>query len=464
MPRTAALLCVHNAANTLSWWISHHMAAGFSALLICDDHSTDGSQDILSQAARLYDVRITTTDKQESDTHRRRKNALERLIKQNGKDFDWLIQLAMDEYFFSTNGSVQDFFSATEAELGHEALQQTQHLPVNWCITGLNGQNFYSSQKPAPHPRALFTRHAQEHFPEHYLTRSFFRPNTTKPTLPTPFSNTKPNWSQARILHDAASSSTTPQSRRYYDRNDISFLEGKQLLSSSLDIGARLLQGMLLHAGYHIQNKYNSQDAPTSLPPELSSAPTFRRSYIQSGEDVLALHKTSYQLGFYKADSLDKDDFTRLILVHHTALPTPGSTAPAWLYPEDTLDRPFLPLVSTSETYFSMLLECLPLKIHAHDHDIELHLVPADTIFQLEGQSRFTLSAAAPAAEDEHPWQALQNFSRYGLTSQGIAHAIATTTWLSPSILGALYAHLPSQEKQQLFSPLLHNIFHPSDV
>ena len=461
MPRTAALLCIHNEANRLGWWIAHHVAAGFSALLICDDHSTDGSQDILTQAARNYDIRLLETDRQETDRLQRHQNALRKMLRQEGGHFDWVIQLNVDEYFLPESGSVSAFFTETEARLGAKAFQQTSHLPINWCLTGLGKRTHQLFDGQMAHPRALFQTHASKAFPDSRVTRSFFRPSHQQQGLPDPFAyvQKRPDWSTARILHDAAASSPTPQMRRYYDRNDQYCNKGQALLPKTLDISAHILQGLILGACYAIQN---GQSSPTHT--ELSFPETtcqFKRFHLHRGGQQLVMNRHSRTVGFYPIEELyDGGELVPLCLIKLEA-PSPKTEHLAWLYAEQPAASPYLPATDSTRTYFPALLDCLPIHLKQEDDDtVRLSLRPAGLALPDDDPVTLIHVENALLSGPDPVEKALQSFTIHGFSAAGLREAIRQSRWFSPSVIGALYAQLPKQEARTLFSPLLYQLFH----
>lgn len=460
MVRTAALLCVHNEANRLGWWIAHHVAAGFSALLICDDHSTDGSQDILTQAARNYDIRLLATNQQETDRLQRHHDAQLQMLRQEGQHFDWVIQLAVDEYFAPSYQSVETFFSDVAARMGPEAFQRTTHVPVNWCLMGLGKRKHQRFDDQMAHPRSLFLSHASETFPDSRVTRVFFRPSARQ-GLPDPFANiqTPPDWSHGRILHDAAASSRTPQARRYYDRNDQHFAKGQALLPRTLDISAHILQGLIMGACYAIQNGQVS--APKARQPLPETPCRFRQFHLHRHDGQLALDRQGSTIAFHPAEAMKaRNDLIPLRLTMLDA-PPPEMETVAWLHAAQPAGRPYLPASVPSSTYFSALLDCLPVRLEKGEKGtVRLILQPTGQPLPDHEPLSLTPTQDTPSFRQDTVEDALRHFTAYGLTAAGLHEAIRHSRWFSPSIIGALYAQLPAGEARTLFTPLLYRLFH----
>ncbi len=455
MPRTAALLYIHNEAQRLPWWMAHHLALGFSALLVCDDHSTDGSRELLTQAARHYDIRIIETDTQDTDALHRREAGLNSLIQREHEHFDWMLPLAIDEYFLPTQATLSAFLADIEQHMGTEAFLHTTSIPVNWCIMGLGGTGAQQWDGPTPHPRALFTTHAAEDFPDHRITRDFFRP-TAQQTLPDPFARlqTPPDWSQARILHDAAANSRTPQARRYFDRNDHRISEGQRYLPQSMAIAAQFLQGLILSACYTLQNQDGLETpAPSS---HAHKQPSFKRSHVRHGDSTLALHKGHRKLGFYDAEALQLDEqLTPLRLLQLAESPNIG-----WLYTEVPSSTSYLPICAPHALHVTNLLDCLPIHITSQKESIQLKLLPTGQIIPENAPLPLTLYTLPDQAAPDTMEASFHQFLAKGFTVDGVKSTIRRSRWLSPSVIGAIYAHLPEEEAHGLFSPILYQLFH----
>ncbi|KXV29661.1 hypothetical protein AD936_18320, partial [Gluconobacter japonicus] len=113
MLKTAAVLFVHNEVDNIGWWISHHRAIGFSTLIICDDHSTDGTWTVLSSAASFHDIRLHRSDAHIPDRLERQNAFQEKALRDGRSAFDWMMILAADEYLhFEASTSLEDFLSS----------------------------------------------------------------------------------------------------------------------------------------------------------------------------------------------------------------------------------------------------------------------------------------------------------------------------------------------------------------
>lgn len=456
MPRTAALLCVQNSAESLSWWIAHHVAVGFSTLLICDDHSSDGSWDLLSQAAQHYDIRTSRTDSAITDTYERHQSALLSLVQRESDDLEWILPLSVDEYAFPEASSISRMLDTIAQHLGEETFQRTTTLPLNWCLCGLNGIPSLNTIDQ-PSPRALYTRHAPHGFPDHRITQSFFRPHSRIDALPDPFSrlNTPPDWSFGRILHDAARTSPSPAARRYYDRNDVAYYDGQRFLEASQQNAATLLHTLLLAQTRALRRR--------TLPAPLPNAPPvpLEQHCIGSLERFLVVDRHTHRIVWRDRALYDEQNDTRLCLASCPVSSSDHTTRLGWLYPENALALPYLPLNAEAQR-FGHLLDILPLTLTHHPDGIQLSLPqqPENIIFQ--GKSLFPLYPLPPSLQPSHqgPFQALEALTRYGLSGTGVQHALQEMAWNAPSALAAVSVHLSAEDASHLLSPLLLHLFH----
>ena len=242
MCRTAAVLFVHDAAKDIGWWIAHHAAVGFSTLLICDDHSTDGTWDVLTNAATFYDIRLTRSDNS-LKTRPERQEAFFKAAREQ-LEFDWTIALASDEYFLPNGQSLIELLqSAGQADI----------IPVNWCVYGRDEK----TDSEGFSPLEAFQKRAPKNFPDHRVVRHLVRSACSPEKLPHPLDhiNFAPDWSAARILHYAGSNlhermllgdpSITQNACTYFDRNDITDAPDHHIVQSSYRVAASIIHAML---------------------------------------------------------------------------------------------------------------------------------------------------------------------------------------------------------------------------
>ncbi|MDF7674043.1 glycosyltransferase family 2 protein [Acetobacteraceae bacterium ESL0709] len=458
MPRTAALLCVRNARKTLHWWIAHHLAVGFDTLLICDDHSDDGTWEFLQNAAHRYDIRIAQTDLSIGETITRRETAQRELVRTSGESLGWILPLAVDEYFYPESDSVSSFMQQLKDKYGEETFNLTMSFPIHWCICGLNGHDPDKLDGNSPSPRALFTRHAPQGFNDHKIVRFICRPEALAERLPDPFSWTdhETDWSLARILHDAAASSQGDM-RVYYDRNDIA-LEGIARFSEkSQSIAAFLIQAVLLALCYHLRTLESSPPANTSL------RPSFRVFEIISGRSKLSLSIEKRKPVWLDEEAEPTDatmPFYLIGAVSNGTIPPEGIFLWGWCCP--LLDKPLSPprLLARGSCLDDML-DLIPFHLEEKSKDKACLTNMLDQSVFLPEEPVFRFRPLEPEA---HPSamkmvQKLTSLLYYGATASGIIRALRENSWVSPALLASVLLTLPQNEREPLLPPYLQGIF-----
>ncbi|GBQ94460.1 glycosyltransferase family 2 protein [Gluconobacter cerinus] len=111
MLKTGVVLFVKNEVEDIASWIAWHAYCGFSTVIIYDDYSTDGTWEVIHEAAKVFDVRtLRAADADQFNIRQQRTyiDALERFR----EEFDWLLFLDSDEYLDIRDGSsVAEFLS-----------------------------------------------------------------------------------------------------------------------------------------------------------------------------------------------------------------------------------------------------------------------------------------------------------------------------------------------------------------
>ena len=281
MSKSAAILFVHNEVDTIGWWLAHHATIGFSTLIVCDDHSTDGTGTVLSNAATLYDIRVQSSDTTLSERLDRQTRFHEKALEQGRDEFDWMMILAADEYLhFETARSVAEFTASATGAM----------LPVNWCLFGSSGHQVPSAFSPIE----TFTHHGLLSLPDHRVVRHLVRPRQIGSGLPDPFSalERNPTWTESRILHFAAgdresfarrNSSATPQKAwQNFDRNDAEYTRASRWLPESRRIASSITQASLTDLYWHLKAAITHGDRAIlqelGLTPAQLSAPSAHRA------------------------------------------------------------------------------------------------------------------------------------------------------------------------------------------
>ncbi|GBR68415.1 glycosyltransferase family 2 protein [Gluconobacter kanchanaburiensis] len=364
MSKSAAILFVHNQVDTIGWWLAHHATIGFSTLIVCDDHSTDGTSTVLSNAATLYDIRVQSSDSTLPTRLERQILFHKKALEEGQDEFDWMMILAADEYLhFDTARSVAEFTAGPAGAT----------IPVNWCLFGSAGRHEPSAFSPVE----TFTRHGLLSLPDHRVIRQFVRPRQIGGSLPDPFSalDQEPNWNESRILHFAAGDrqsflredpSTTPEDAwHHFDRNDAEYTGAIRWLAQSRRIASGITQASLTdlywrlkaaitHGDRLILQQLGITPAQLSEPSSQTSPPQFRFCMLGQ-EKHLMLDMQTGAFASVGADDTNFGRYNRLIM----GIEASGTDAiNACLFTENPLPERHLSIPGSPS-----LLPAVPLRI-----------------------------------------------------------------------------------------------------
>ncbi|WP_438380940.1 glycosyltransferase family 2 protein [Asaia sp. BMEF1] len=262
MASAAAALFVQNDADDIGWWMAYHLALGFDALIVIDDNSTDGTWEIVQNAASLYPIEARRASLGEGNSFaERRSEAFGHAIASCRSRFDWVICLESDEYVCpeteNTIGAYLDRFADADA------------ITLHWSIFGSNNHVARTTAAPI----AAYTRRAPLDFADHALGKLFVRPeavqhhaldgchfslddsthHVTASGLPYDASS-PPGWEGARILHYVSrnmthytrrlarlpANVTAPDLWTHFNRNDEEDVAASRFLSATRDHAARI--------------------------------------------------------------------------------------------------------------------------------------------------------------------------------------------------------------------------------
>nr|WP_249196945.1 glycosyltransferase family 2 protein [Gluconobacter cerinus] len=172
--KTGVVLFVKNEVEDIASWIAWHAYCGFSTVIIYDDYSTDGTWEVIHEAAKVFDVRtLRAADADQFNIRQQRTyiDALERFR----EEFDWLLFLDSDEYLDIRDGSsVAEFLSQYPDANG---------VALNWCCFGSGG---HVIKPPTPIVFENYTTRSEPDFEYNYTTKSFVRPKQTDPVYINP--------------------------------------------------------------------------------------------------------------------------------------------------------------------------------------------------------------------------------------------------------------------------------------
>lgn len=375
--RTAILLFLPTTSHNLGWWVAHHLALGFSTLLIYDDlDQSDEAYQIrsfLQNARAIYDIRVLS-DKTLSQTDfslksDKQEKAFHYLLKKESADFSWILPLSLDEYFWTEQDSLKDFFNHYEEKLGKKKFKQLNEIPINWCI--------FTSHNPPAHQEntTLFNtsfslshtlKISPENFPDHRITRSFFRPSLQEThNIPSPFAHLhkNPDWSSARILHDAAFFEINKSGQKYYQQTENLFANSHKFLSKTQNIAAELLHAQIDSKILHYLSASKDKTRKTEIISKAKQQKRLlNRCYITHLDSLLVLDHQTEKLTWRPRTYLDPKKETALCLAYFST-EEPEKNTPAWLYPASPLPHPFLTLKQPSSRSFQDLLPLIALQI-----------------------------------------------------------------------------------------------------
>ncbi|WP_215764765.1 glycosyltransferase family 2 protein [Gluconobacter sp. P1D12_c] len=164
-PRVALALFVKNEYSDIAGWIAWHAAWGVSTFFIYEDHSSDGTYEILQAAAKCYDIRLTRTNPiEQPDFYLRQRDAFMDAAQQARGQFDWIGFLDGDEYIYLRyHETLQTYL----ADLDH-----ADGIAFSWRIHGTSGRVV----RPHALTVAAFPRHSTPELNDNVLVKSFVRP------------------------------------------------------------------------------------------------------------------------------------------------------------------------------------------------------------------------------------------------------------------------------------------------
>ena len=211
--KIAVVLFVKDEVLDLSSWFAWYFLIGVDTIFVYDDHSTDGSWNVINAAARCLDVRPVRTDLSVQPFTTRQREAYLDAIQRYRKDFEWIGFFDADEFLHIENGvDLPDFLDKFPDEGA---------VAISWCIYGSNGHLL----KPTVTAIEAFTRHSLPSFGHNRSVKSFVRGSSVRVTWrdphtfdvgDQPYLNAngqpvrwggpgaiaqEPDWSAAKLMH-----------------------------------------------------------------------------------------------------------------------------------------------------------------------------------------------------------------------------------------------------------------------
>jgi|GEM_PF-1050289 len=284
MSSVAAVLFVRNEADDIAWWVSHYAAVGFTSLIIFDDHSTDGTWEILNNAKSACDVKLHRTDRSEPNFYWRQRNTYLKAIELYGDAYEWLGFFDGDEYFYPVSEPTVGAFL--------DRFPEAHGVAVSWCTYGSGGHAF----KPQNSPIEAYTTHSRPDLPDNELIKSFIRPKHFGGNYIDPHrwnvddqryvaasgelvqwrgSGMEPQWDHAKVLHFVCRSMQHYLERiarrsdlydstafwNHFDRNDVQDLRPLRLLHDSKHTASVIGQVGLIDLYWQVKRACEQLDA-----------------------------------------------------------------------------------------------------------------------------------------------------------------------------------------------------------
>lgn len=448
MSKSAAILFVHNEVDTIGWWLAHHATIGFSTLIVCDDHSTDGTGAVLSNAATLYDIRVQSSDTTLPASLDRQTRFHKQALEQGKSEFDWMMILAADEYLhFENAGSVTEFTAAIT----------TATFPVNWCLFGSSGHQVPSAFSPVE----TFTRHGLLGLPDHRVVRHFVQPRQTGSELPNPFSELERNatWDKSRILHFAAgdhesflrrdSSATPEKAWQNFDRNDAEYTRASRWLPESRRIASSIVQASLtdlywrlksamIHADKAVLQDLGLTPAQLSVPSSDRASPRFRFCVLGQEKRLML----DMQTGSFASVGPEDTNFGRY---NPLIMALEMSEADVWhacLFTENPLPGRHLSIPGSPT-----LLPSVPLTVMIAENRILSPVSGEDIHIALPDHALTDIESTIALYSRMTPFMVL---TAEGHTLAGLLRGLDRLPAPDASALGCAIAMLPSAEAQRL--------------
>lgn len=162
--RVAVVLFVKNEVQDLSSWIAWYVTIGVTTLIVYDDHSNDGTWELLNAASRCFDIRCLQTNKMVGDFNLRQRESYLDAFRRFGSDFDWFGFFDADELLFIDNNQTVSQFL--------KRFPTAEAIAINWCNYGSSGHVF----RPRQPMMQAFVHHTTSKSPINRHVKSFVRP------------------------------------------------------------------------------------------------------------------------------------------------------------------------------------------------------------------------------------------------------------------------------------------------
>ncbi|MCH4091660.1 glycosyltransferase family 2 protein [Acetobacter sp.] len=131
--KIACALFVKNEIHDITGWIAWHFAIGINHLYIFDDHSDDGTWEVIQAASQIYSIESYRTNiKKERNFYHRQGQSFNSAVEKARGVFDWLGFLDGDEYLY-----INDFTNAADF-FAQKKFENADGIAISWCVYGSN--------------------------------------------------------------------------------------------------------------------------------------------------------------------------------------------------------------------------------------------------------------------------------------------------------------------------------------
>lgn len=165
--KVAIALFIKNEQQDIASWISWHIALGIDKLFIFDDHSTDGTYEIIKATTNIYNIELHQTQPHEIPYFfDRQRDAYFKACKMaEEQGFEWIAFLDGDEYVsLEADQTIQDYLCKFNDFNG---------IALNWKIYG-SSKRVFKTKLPT---YEAFTHHCSPDLSDCTLIKSFIRPS-----------------------------------------------------------------------------------------------------------------------------------------------------------------------------------------------------------------------------------------------------------------------------------------------
>jgi glycosyltransferase involved in cell wall biosynthesis len=167
--KIAVALFVRDEAADIASWIAWYYAIGIHTIFLYDDHSIDGTWDIVQSAAESFDLRCFRTDLNIGHYYNRQKDSYRDAIERSMGEFAWLGFFDSDEYLFvGPDRTVGEFL----LNYNH-----AKAVAISWAVYG-SAEHVI---KPVLPIVEAFTKHSDLAFGDNDNIKSFVRPEAVGP-------------------------------------------------------------------------------------------------------------------------------------------------------------------------------------------------------------------------------------------------------------------------------------------